>query len=479
MDPAPPGNTASRSDQEMLDRIVRAQQAENRNRAERLALAVEFHGRCERDHQNKKDDGQQYFVLTPLQETTAEVAPLLGLSETTIEIQIDLCTKLQHWFPHVWDRCLAGRLDVGRTQCLLDAAEALADTQDIARLAALMDEYFDRYDDPATPLVTLTRAQLHRAVSYRKLRFKQKTEEENFLNAFKKRRVSFRPGDNGMGHLGVSHMVTETMAADYRLTLIAKKLCEGDETRTLEQMRADVMVDLLMGRLEVSALTSELEQEAEAREPDPLDEPGDTARRDLDDLIRRHPSGAYARPVVNVTVPIQTLMGVSEEPGVLSGGNPIPAELARIIAEDQESTWYRMLTDKARTCIELSTASYRPTKPIWRQVVARDHTCIYPGCTRPSVQVELDHREEFPEGETSTQNLEPLCKRHHRVKHADGFRVLRQGDGSYLWITRRGSRFRTSPSEQPEGSWPAPDADEVEAATPEEVWDSFLDLVGA
>lgn len=40
---------------------------------------------------------------------------------------------------------------------------------------------------------------------------------------------------------------------------------------------------------------------------------------------------------VNVTVPIQSLMGVSDDPGILPGGEPIPASLARQIASDPGS----------------------------------------------------------------------------------------------------------------------------------------------
>jgi hypothetical protein len=90
----------------------------------------------------------------------------------------------------------------------------------------------------------------------------------------------------------------------------------------------------------------------------------------------------------------------------------IPAELARAIA-----SWYRMLTDAAGEFVTLSTKSYRPTDPIWRYVVAEQPTCAHPGCDRPSTECELDHIVVWPLGETSTDNLQPLCRRHHKCKH--------------------------------------------------------------
>jgi hypothetical protein len=74
-------------------------------------------------------------------------------------------------------------------------------------------------------------------------------------------------------------------------------------------------------------------------------------------LVHELEMPAFARPVVNVTVPIQTLMGVSDDPGVLTGGTVLPATLARMIAQKPGSTWHRMLTDEAGHCVEVSTRS--------------------------------------------------------------------------------------------------------------------------
>ncbi len=152
MDPSPPTNTARLTEREMLDRIVAAQQTQNRNHAERLALAVEFLHRCEEDREKKNGDTPPHFILTPLQEATAEIGPLLGIAEVTVEIHIDHTTKLQTWFPTIWARCLQGRLDMARAQIVLDAANALANKADIPKLAALIEEYLTKYDDPAAPL---------------------------------------------------------------------------------------------------------------------------------------------------------------------------------------------------------------------------------------------------------------------------------------------------------------------------------------
>jgi hypothetical protein len=170
------------------------------------------------------------------------------------------------------------------------------------------------------------------------------------------------------------------------------------------------------------------------------------------------PIGGYARPVVNLTVPYTTLIGLTDDPGILSGGHPVPADYARHLAHAPGATWHRMLTDPAGRFLELSTHSYQPTDPIWRTTTARDHTCIWPGCTRPSALCECDHRVPHPTGPTCIHNLAPLCGRHHQVKHADGYHLAANPDGSYTWTTRHGSTFTTPATEQPVPTRPAPES---------------------
>ena len=141
-------------------------------------------------------------------------------------------------------------------------------------------------------------------------------------------------------------------------------------------------------------------------------------------------------------------MGISDEPGMM-GDQAIPATLARRLAADPDSTWYRLLTDPSRGGIELSTTAYTPTGPLWREVVALQPTCYAPTCTRPAAECELDHRLRYPEGTTSTSNLGPGCGRDHRAKHAPGAALHRRADGRLAYTTRAGLTHLISPAEQP------------------------------
>jgi len=432
-DPPP----ADLSPQELVAEAVSSQVRQNRDRAWQLELYAHMQQRCQADHDARKAAGMSRFNPTPAREAAVEIGGALGISEYRVLGDLHLRERLVEWFPEMWQRCRDGRMDLGRAKLFVDAAEQLAHEDDIELFAASVEAFFDRYDDPDTPLCTLSYDRLARAARYRRLKFAQKSPETSFSEAFQKRRVWVRVEDNGTAALGVTGAAQDLQACSYRVTLIAKKRCEQpDEDRTLAQMEADTVLDLLLGRLTVGALDSELED----------DETSDG--RDPAETFADHEVGRFARPVVNLTVPLTTVMGFSDEPGML-GGDPIPAELARIIATDKNATWYRLLTDPAGDFVDLSTVAYTPTDPIWRHVTARDQLCVWPNCTRPAARSEKDHRVPYPDGPTSVINLDDLCRPHHRIKHTYGYQVRRLHDGRYEVITPRGSRLISDPLEQP------------------------------
>ena len=51
-----------------------------------------------------------------------------------------------------------------------------------------------------------------------------------------------------------------------------------------------------------------------------------------------------------------------------------------------------------------------------------------------------------PPGQTSPENLAPLCRRHHRGKTARHWRYQRNADGSYTWHLPLGRSYRVTPT---------------------------------
>ncbi len=416
--PAQP-DLGSLSDRDLLlggrDEVV----AENRAAAQRWARLVEFYRRLEQEHPRKLRESP-HFALTARQETVVEVGELWGMSESWVRKQLNVALCLSEHFPEVWQLCLVGRLDGYRATLVADAARTnLNLPEELWRFAQRITRFLRRHlrtvdgAEDSEPLVTCSHRQLRNKIAYELRLLRAGDAEERFRKRYAERHVTGRDDEDGMSWLSITNTTDQVRLAHHRLTLAARqRRADGDE-RTLDQLRADLAMDLLVGRAEDVSVP------------------------------------AYARPIVNVTVPIQTLMGVSDDPGVLSGGTVIPAGLARMIARRPGSTWHRMLTDAAGQMVELSTTSYQPTKSIWSWVVAEHSSCFRPGCDSPATENELDHRVAWPEGPTGTDNLWPGCKADHKAKHAPGFAIEQTVDGSYVLRTPTGFRHRIPRTEHP------------------------------
>ncbi len=105
-----------------------------------------------------------------------------------------------------------------------------------------------------------------------------------------------------------------------------------------------------------------------------------------------------------------------------------------------------LLTETGPTLPHRSTDRYRPTTAISDHVEAIHRRCRFPGCNRPSSGCDLDHAKAHSAGgPTCICNLIPLCRRHHLVKHADGWSIRICPDRSVTWTTPTGRRYRDPP----------------------------------
>ena len=126
---------------------------------------------------------------------------------------------------------------------------------------------------------------------------------------------------------------------------------------------------------------------------------------------------------LNVTVPVLTLLGASDEPGTLDGVTPLPPTMARSLA-GSSTVWHRILTDAScGAFLPLPAERVRPTPAMLEHLRLRNGQCAVPGCTRPvSWASECDHIEEClrgtPDagGPTRIENLHLLCWQHHLDK---------------------------------------------------------------
>ena len=122
----------------------------------------------------------------------------------------------------------------------------------------------------------------------------------------------------------------------------------------------------------------------------------------------------------------------------------VPAVLARGLA-GCSSTWTRLF-ESPETGSMLAVDAYRPTEAMKRLIRARDEHCRFPGCRVPAKHCEIDHSLAWADGgRTTHDNLALLCKKHHRLKHASGWKIEHLGGGRLRWTSPLGHRYPTEP----------------------------------
>jgi len=152
----------------------------------------------------------------------------------------------------------------------------------------------------------------------------------------------------------------------------------------------------------------------------------------------------HRRPIsVNVTIDLPTLLGLAENPGQLAGYGAIPASVARELAADGK--WKRFITDpQTGNLLDYGRESYEPPQALVDFLIARDRTCRFPGCRRSAALSDIDHAQSWETGgRTSPDNLGALCRRHHRLKTHDGWKVESRHDGSCTWTSPLGKIYLT------------------------------------
>ncbi|PCE15101.1 hypothetical protein AUC47_15050 [Microbacterium sp. SZ1] len=190
---------------------------------------------------------------------------------------------------------------------------------------------------------------------------------------------------------------------------------DAADTRTIDQVRADLLTDLLL-----------------AAEPSPANGPG------LDNIRGR----------IQVTIAATTLAGLDERPAELDGFGPLHPDVARDLA-GRNLGWSRLFLDASGLVTETDT--YTPTEAMRRFLRARDQHCRFPGCRMPVHRCEIDHTHDHAKGgRTEVHNLAHLCRGHHALKHPDiaddhRWSARQLPDGTIDWLSPSGRSYRDSP----------------------------------
>ncbi|WP_415856325.1 DUF222 domain-containing protein [Sinomonas sp. G460-2] len=368
----------------------------------------------------------------------SELAAALRISQRTASAAVAeaLIVTDKAWKP-VLEAMAAGNLPRRRANVILDAAAPVPPE----RLEAFAAEAVG-IANPPDPDQTLSQGTLKRHL--RRLAEKYACEP---LSVRKERvsahrRVDLEPAQDGMCWLSAYLPLEVGAAIDTRLEAISRSLQSPEEHRTINQLRADVLADLLGSDASATAGIGSIEAVTTG---DALPSPG--------------PRGGVRTELI-VTVPARTLSGDSDSPGEIVGYGAIDASAARILASEA-ATWTRLFVDpEDGVPLALGRRRYTPTLAMRRFLGARDRTCRFPGCDKPAAAAEADHTREWAEGGTTeADNLALLCAQHHRLKtvgHWDVRHVRSSAPpggpvppGTLEWKAPSGRRYLTYPEGDP------------------------------
>ncbi|MBT8215576.1 MAG: HNH endonuclease [Acidimicrobiia bacterium] len=323
----------------------------------------------------------------------AEIRTALRLTRRAADNELNLALDLRRRLPAVHRLLTEGLIDVRRARVIAHSTAHLtpAATQQVT--AAVID------DAP-----NLTTGQL--TARLRKLCIEHDPEDarERYTHASTQRRLTTEPNPDGTAHLlGLNLPPDQVQAATNHIDHLAKALRRNGETRTMDQLRADVFLDLLSGNPTTTGGTAD------------------------------------------IRVDLTTLVELTDTAGDLAGYGPVVADIARRVASEAAHWTYTATNPETRQA-HTGTTRRRPTATQQRTVRSRDTTCVFPGCRMPATQTDLDHRIRYSDGgPTTPDNLAPLCRHDHRIKET-GWTYHRLSDGTYQWTTKLGHTYTTGPS---------------------------------
>lgn len=333
------------------------------------------------------------FDVETFRSATAELRACLRLTRNAANQELELASDLLDRLPTVLEALKRGRIDLRRARVLCQETAHLDEPQ--ARMVC--ERVLERAENMTGP-------QLAALVRRLCVEIDPDSPRKRHDQAGKDRGVWSRLTETSTAEITAWGLCPVRVARVMnRVESIARHLATGSETRTLDQIRADIFLDLLEG----------------------------------------NHSDTYRRGVTDIRVELTTLLNLDEKAVEIAGFGPVVKDvLARI---DPDNRWQMVVTDQGQV-IDTVVIRRRPTGPMRRQVEVRDQTCIFPGCRMPATNCDLDHRIPYAEGGlTHPDQLAPLCRYDHVTRHKAGWTHRRNPDGSHTWHSPLGATYTRPP----------------------------------
>ena len=136
-------------------------------------------------------------------------------------------------------------------------------------------------------------------------------------------------------------------------------------------------------------------------------------------------AGGGKPATVQVTASVETLKGVAgAAAGEMEFSLPVASATVQRMACDCSVT--RVLLDQDSVVVDMGRSKRVIAGALRNALKLRDGHCRWPGCERPASWCDGHHIVHWAEGgPTDLDNLVLLCRRHHRMVHEGGWRVIR------------------------------------------------------
>ncbi|WP_326854884.1 HNH endonuclease signature motif containing protein [Actinocrinis sp.] len=345
----------------------------------------------------------------------SELCAALAWSPATAQARLADAHALTRLFPDTLHQLSQGQVSIEQARALTQLTAGLDDLAARAVETRVLPRM-------AGQSAAVTRQAIRRAV----LRADPDAAANRHRHERARRRVELRAEDDGMATLSFYLPADVAQMAMRTLTTLAQGAKRKNnntpaDTRTLDQRRADLLPALL-------------HHAASGANPSPATL-----------------SALPAAPAhINVVVSIETLLGLSHEPGHLTGYGPLCPEQTRRIASAHTAQWRFLLTSTDGTLVDASPRTYTPRAAIKRLTQLKHTTCVFPHCHMPADRCDLDHNQPFNQGgPTTPENLTPLCRRHHNHKTHNHWKLNRTND-TLAWTSHlTGRDYTTTPTRYP------------------------------
>ncbi len=362
-----------------------------------------------------------------MRDVACELALMERRSDRTLEANISHAMEQVAAWPatmHAWG---AARIHRGHVGVITEIGGAI---QDPAGRAAF-EEALLRHAEQTTPgrLRAIARRELERHL--------EQPLAARHRSARDRRGVFQKELDDGMSRLELIAPTVLVAATHDRLTQMAKATLraadasgEGKDPRTFDQLRADLMCDLLLTGDPAGATLDAIRAEVTIIMPTDVLTDTDDDDRSSDDIdgdgARTWSEGASsvcerANPADERANPAgpdrggrgRRIRSRASRIARLSTGAPIDPATARRLAE-HATAWTRLFTDSLTGHVT-AVDTYVPSKRLKQLLQARDQHCRWPGCTRPAQRSGLDHTIPGTDGGTTEIGNFVKSKRDHAL----------------------------------------------------------------